>query len=219
MKRSLFITCHALAALCVLLLAGAFPLMGAEAVYHSGAMVLVAALLFLLLLWAALRLLCGPRSKSRYALAWIHGALALLLVGVAIDATLGLRQSFVMVTHSHEPVTELRTERGERIPLGCALTLRGFEVGHYQTTGQVSSYVADVQVDGESEVQHITVNKPLHRAGWIFSLQDYRSIRGIAMVRFQARRAPGRLMVRTGVAAALIGLFVWCWNRRKEETC
>ena len=50
-----------LGAACVLLLAGAFPLMGAPEVYRSGAMMLLGGLVVLLCLWGGWRLATGLR--------------------------------------------------------------------------------------------------------------------------------------------------------------
>lgn len=53
----------ALGAACVLLLAGAFPLLGAPAVYRGGAMMLLGALVVLLCLWGGWRLARGYRAQ------------------------------------------------------------------------------------------------------------------------------------------------------------
>ena len=53
----------ALGAACVLLLAGAFPLLGAPEVYRGGAMMLLGALVVLLCLWGGWRLATGKRVQ------------------------------------------------------------------------------------------------------------------------------------------------------------
>ena len=53
----------ALGAACVLLLAGAFPLLGAPEVYRSGAVLLLGALSVLLCFWGGWRLAAGARGQ------------------------------------------------------------------------------------------------------------------------------------------------------------
>ena len=61
----------ALGAACVLLLAGAFPLLGAPAVYRSGAMLLLGALVVLLCLWGGWRLAAGRRGQLVFGLVFL----------------------------------------------------------------------------------------------------------------------------------------------------
>lgn len=56
-------TLAVLGAVCVLLLAGAFPLLGAEGVYRGGAMLLAGLAVLLLSLWGAWRLAAGRKAR------------------------------------------------------------------------------------------------------------------------------------------------------------
>lgn len=61
----------ALGAACVLLLAGAFPLLGAPEVYRSGAMMLLGALVVLLCVWGGWRLAAGRRGQLIFGLVFL----------------------------------------------------------------------------------------------------------------------------------------------------
>ncbi|MBQ1960945.1 MAG: hypothetical protein II349_05425, partial [Akkermansia sp.] len=63
MRRSISITLMLIGAACVLLLAGGFPLMGAPAVYHSGAMWLLGLLAALVSAVAGWRIAAGERLR------------------------------------------------------------------------------------------------------------------------------------------------------------
>lgn len=78
MSRSLKLTVAALAAVCLLLLAGAFPLLGAEAVYRGGAMLLLALAVAGLSLWGAWRLSAGARARL------VFGMIALFFAGAGV---------------------------------------------------------------------------------------------------------------------------------------
>lgn len=69
------------AAVCVLLLAGAFPLMGAEGVYRGGAMLLAGILVLLCSLWGAWRLSAGHRARL------IGGCICLFFAGAGVAVT------------------------------------------------------------------------------------------------------------------------------------
>lgn len=66
----------ALGAACVLLLAGAFPLMGAPDVYRSGAMLLLGGLTVLLCLWGGWRLAAGARGRLVFGLVCLFFTIA-----------------------------------------------------------------------------------------------------------------------------------------------
>ena len=66
----------ALGAACVLLLAGAFPLMGAPEVYRSGAMLLLGGLTVLLSLWGGWRLAAGARGRLVFGLVCLFFTIA-----------------------------------------------------------------------------------------------------------------------------------------------
>lgn len=61
----------ALGAACVLLLAGAFPLLGAPEVYRSGAVLLLGAISVLLCLWGGWRLASGLRGQLVFGLVFL----------------------------------------------------------------------------------------------------------------------------------------------------
>ena len=68
MPAPLRFTVALLAAVCLLLLAGAFPLMGAEAVYRGGAMLLPALAALAFTLWGGWRLAAGVRVRCAFGL-------------------------------------------------------------------------------------------------------------------------------------------------------
>lgn len=70
-----------LAAACVLLLAGAFPLMEAEGVYRGGAMLLAGILLLVCAAWGAWRLSAGHRKRL------IGGCICLFFAGAGVAVT------------------------------------------------------------------------------------------------------------------------------------
>lgn len=80
MSAPLRFTVALLAAVCLLLLAGAFPLMGAEAVYRGGAMLLLALAVLAFTLWGGWRLAAGVRVRCAFGLVCLFFAGA----GVAI---------------------------------------------------------------------------------------------------------------------------------------
>ncbi len=71
-----------LGGLCVLLLAGGFPLAGAEGVYRSGAMLLLGGLVLLLSLWGTFRLASGRYGQLIFGLLFLFFACTgVLMVG------------------------------------------------------------------------------------------------------------------------------------------
>lgn len=277
-----------LCALCVLLLAGGFPLMGAESVYRSGAMMLAGGVSFALAAWGAWRLSAGARARlvigavflffavaglavlrqfgeMAYGFAsqggvmwwaalamsctalvgciftgvfgylvtrlytprlWLAGAhlwLAVLLLGVAADVAWEVKLPVVLPADGQTQVAELVTEQGATLPLGFALIVKDFAV-EPDDVGGVKAYRATCHIVTEHKGRReeydrtLAVNEPLECKGWLISLDSYRSLAGVTHVMMQARRAPGRIAFRSGVAGAVICLAAWCWRRKEEET-
>ena len=86
MKKALSATLMLLGALCVLLLAGGFPLMGAESVYRGGAMLLAGGLSLALAAWGAWSLAAGARARLIIGAVFLFFAVA----GVAVLRRFGL---------------------------------------------------------------------------------------------------------------------------------
>lgn len=71
MSTALKLSIMALGGVCVLLLAGGFPLMGAPEVYRGGAMLLLGLMSTLLCLWGAWRLATGRRVRLVFGLVFL----------------------------------------------------------------------------------------------------------------------------------------------------
>lgn len=278
-----------LGALCVLLLAGGFPLMGAEGVYRSGAMMLAGGLSFALAAWGAWSLAAGARARlvigavflffavaglvvlrqfaeMAYGFAsqggvmwwaalamsctalvgciftgvfgylvtrlytprlWLAGAhlwLAVLLLGVAADAAWEVKLPLVLPADGQTEVHEMVTEQGEILPLNFTLTVKDFAVEPDDVGTGVKAYRAECHIVTDHKGRReeydrtLAVNEPLECKGWLISLDSYRSLGGVTHVMMQARRSPGRLAFRSGVAGVVICLAAWCWRRKEEET-
>lgn len=276
-----------LGSLCVLLLAGGFPLMGAESVYRGGAMLSVGVLSLALAAWGAWSLAAGARARlvigavflffavagvavlrqfgemaldfasqggvmwwaalamcctalvgciftgvfgylvtrlytPRLWLAAAHLWLAVLLLGVAADVVWEVKQPLVLPADGQTNATELVTEQGAILPLGFSLTVKDF-VAEPDDVGGVKAYratcriVTDHKGRREEYDRTLSVNEPLECKGWIISLNSYRTLGGVTHVMMQARRAPGRIAFRSGVAGIVICLAVWCWRRKEEQ--
>ena len=158
---------------------------------------------------------------------WLAGAhlwLAVLLLGVAADVAWEVRQPLVLPADGQTNVNELVTEQGAILPLGFELTVKDFAVEPDDVGRGVKSYratchiVTDHKGRREEYDRTLAVNEPLECKGWLISLDSYRSLGGMTHVMMQARRAPGRIAFRSGVAGIVICLAAWCWRRKEEET-
>ena len=221
MSKSLRLTRKPLGGVALLLAAGACPVLGAEGVYRCGEMLLAAGGCALLALWAGPHLPWARCSLRRLWLAGLHLSLVLLLVGVGLDAAGELRCPFLLPADGRSELSSVLRPDNRREPLGMSLCLESFEVQRYASAGApVKDYRARCRVTPEGAAPftaELTVNRPLDCAGWRISLLDYRRYRGQTLVRLQARRSPGRLVVRAGLVGTMLFSCLWCWWPKRKE--
>lgn len=113
------------------------------------------------------------------------------------------------------------TYGNRRIPLDFKMTLKKFDVGRYQGTMRASSYQSVVSVPGIEKDVTISMNEPLHHAGYTFyqaSFQEDEMGRPLASV-FSVNYDPGRWVKYLGSLLIVFGsihLFYRRWKMSKK---
>lgn len=114
------------------------------------------------------------------------------------------------------------TYGNRRIPLNFKMTLKKFEVGRYQGTMRASSYESVVSVPGLGDDIKISMNEPLHHAGYTFyqaSFQEDEMGKPVASI-FSVNFDPGRWVKYLGSLLIVFGsthLFYRRWKAAKKS--
>lgn len=109
-----------------------------------------------------------------------------------------------------------------RIPLDFKMTLKDFEVGRYQGTMRASSYESVVSVPGLGDDIKISMNEPLHHAGFTFyqaSFQEDETGKPVASI-FSVNYDPGRWVKYLGSLLIVFGsihLFYRRWKTARKS--
>ncbi len=109
-----------------------------------------------------------------------------------------------------------------RIPLNFKMTLKNFDVGRYQGTMRASSYESVVSVPGLGNDIKISMNEPLHHAGFTFyqaSFQEDETGKPVASI-FSVNYDPGRWVKYLGSLLIVFGsihLFYRRWKAARKN--
>lgn len=212
-----------LAAIVLLMLAGAIPVEGDEqaVVFRTPVFILLLGLLCLTLL-----AYCLTRRPSLRSVPFLltHLGIVTILAGAFLGYLEEEKSLLALPVGERHAVKHLPLPDGGRLDLGFELELSSFSVvrcdpSESMAPPPVKGYRAVLRIrddDGTTTEKVLDVNRPVDHSGWRFYLMDYdRESFGYVVIR--ARRDPGRRIAIAGMCATMIGIALMCFSRSGER--